>query len=233
MSQISVRTQPPQSAPDLSRGQYSVCSAGLKSWRHPAFTQAQTRCRALPWFAPSAGDRPFQTISLTWKRKMSHQESAALGLASLSSQLLISRGTFMCWREQPSTPTYLSPPAPLLDVDGSVYSCPLLSPELSLFSFLSVLFQGRISPTSLSLPYSTWVQPALLLTGHVHTPAFCPELTALTGAYHKIPCTEPWARGFLCLLFHPPLVWETLTIRAKKAAMTFENLFSFHHSTNA
>lgn len=37
-----------------------------------------------------------------------------------------------------------------------------------------------------------------------------------------------WARGFLCLLFLPPLLWEKCEIRIDIAAMTFENLISFH-----
>lgn len=225
MSQISVRAQPPQSAPDLSQGQYSVCSVGLKCSKYPAFIQVQRGCRALPWFDPSAGDRPIQTIGLTWKlclwkRKTSHQQSPILGLMSLSLQLLILRGTFMCWREPSSIPGYLSPSYTLLDVDGSVCSSYLLSPKPSFFSFLSVLCQGCIYSTNLSFPYPTWVLPALLLTGHAHSPVFCPKLNCTCWSIPQNYMHRPWARGFLSLFFHPPLVWETFKIRAEKAAMT-------------
>lgn len=152
---------------------------------------------------------------------------------SLSLQLLIIRRTFMCRREPSSNLTYLPPSDTLLDVNGSVCSSYLLSPEPSFFSFLSVLFQGCISPANLSSPHPTWVQPALLLTGHAHTPVFCPKLNCTCWIISQNYMPRPWARGFLYLLFLPPLVWEKFKIRAEKAAMTFGNLFSFHHSINA
>ena len=224
--------------PDLSRGQYLVCSAGLKSLRDPAFAQVQYGCGSLPWFHPSAGDRPYQTIGLTWKlsfwkSKTSHQRSTALGWMSLSLQLLLLRGTFRCWRELSSFPTRRSPSDTLLDVDGSVCSSYLPSPEPFFFFFLSVFFQGCISSANPSFPYPTWVQPALLLTGHAHTPASCPKLNCTRWTIPQNYMHRPWARGFRCLLFLPPLVREKFKIRAKKAAVTFESFFSFHHSANA
>lgn len=158
--------------------------------RHRIWAEASTWCALQDWSIPEIhslskcrvgaglclGLVPgMEPISLTWKlclwkRKTSHQQSAALDSLPMSLQLLNVRGTFMFWREQSSNLTCLSPSETLLEVDGSVCSCYLLSPEpSSFFSFLSVLFQGCISQTNLSLAYPTWVQPALLLTGHIHT----------------------------------------------------------------
>lgn len=188
--------------------------------------------------APSDGARTFQSIGLIWKlclqkRKTSHQQSAALACMSLSLQLLIIRGTFTCRREPSSNLARLSPSDTLLDVDGCVCSFYLLSPEPSFSSFLSALFQGCISPSNLSFPYPTRVQPALLLPGHTHTPVSCPKLNCTHWTISQNYMHRPWARGLLCLLFPPLLVWEKIKIWAEKAAMTFENPFSFHHSTNA
>lgn len=184
---LTVSFIPTQDEPDFCKS--SAPTVGTGSELRPELT---VLCRAealedlgagLPWFEPSAGARPFQTTGVAWKLlfwKTSHQQSAALGWMSLSSQ--------------PSCAEENHPPTPC-----TCHLQTLIWMELFARLICSLL-NLPFSPSSQYSFKAVSPQPAAhSLAQHVcnqhcswqdmySLQASAPNWTVFTKAYHKVTC---------------------------------------------